>query len=314
MVLRSVKIDHVARPDALGIAVPKGIIHDGQQPGPTVCAWRELVEKAKRAQECFLEQVGRVVWIPRQGQAGRIQMILMRKRPLLEESVFLLLLFAVGHARHRYHKPRGRASPVGPPQVRINSKMKTFLPPSYVFPAKQIGWCDTNKNLARHAIALAVGFRLILAHIPAVDAGGPIEELVWVCTHTDCAFELDNRKWWELIVNAQTDARISPEVGCFDSLMPSSEHKSLVVNIKPNRHHMRPPVSANGCALRGADKGCAENPNIRVWPCFSYILRYRRTHYGPSDYFLNSQSLDCYRKNNDDVGDGNDHMALRTRR
>jgi len=95
--------------------------------------------------------------------------------------------------------------------------------------------------------------------------------------------------------------------------MPGSEHKSLVVNIKPNRHHMRPPVSANGCALRGADRTAQKIPAF-VWPCFSYILRYRRTRYSPFDHFLNSQSLDRYRKNNDDVGDGNDHMTFRTRR
>ncbi len=99
-VLRIFKIDQVARPDALGVPVPKSVIHDGQQPGPTVCACCELVEKAERAQKGFLKQVGRVLWIPRQGHAGRIKMILMRKRPLFEESVFLLLLFAVGHARH----------------------------------------------------------------------------------------------------------------------------------------------------------------------------------------------------------------------
>ena len=99
-VLRTFKIDHVARPDALGIPVPKSVIQDGQQPGPTVCPWRELVKKAKRAQKGFLKEIGRVVWIPRQGQAGRIGMILMRKRPLLEESVFLLFLFAVGDPRH----------------------------------------------------------------------------------------------------------------------------------------------------------------------------------------------------------------------
>src|SRR5262245_40596556 len=84
----------------LRIAVLESIVHDRQQPGTAVGTRRELMEKAEGAQVRFLKQIFRLLLGSCQVEAGGVNVVFVRERPLLEQDILVLpTRFLRGHVQ-----------------------------------------------------------------------------------------------------------------------------------------------------------------------------------------------------------------------
>src|SRR3982750_2787793 len=105
-----------------------------------------------------------------------------------------------------------------------------------------MGGRHTHQQLTRNAVTATVGIGLMVAHVAPCYARGPASQLIWILAQ--CGGALEDHKGIRrcVVINAQADAWVAPQVGGLYSGMPGGEHKRIAVKVEPDRRDMRPAI------------------------------------------------------------------------